>query len=287
MKSVIRIPFLMGGAALAFLMNYELSQHYFAFPEEEEDGIEAAMEQERQLTEDPALHRIPKERLLPAAEYRAQRIQTAEMLNLPVSGITWTERGPSNIGGRTPAILFDLNDAPNYRKIWAGGVGGGLWYTNDITVSSPQWNKVNDLLDNLAISCIAQSTVNKNVLYLTAEEEDQKTIAQANEPLDGKGLFQSKKVKSRFEGDFPVVEPEKVTLMDIAPNQIASIAASMIPFLEHDDANRALMGSNMQRQAVPTLLADKPLVGTGMEANVARDSGVCVIANREIGRAHV
>ncbi len=123
--------------------------------------------------------------------------------------------------------------------------------------------------------------VNKNVLYLTAEEEDQKTIAQANEPLDGKGLFQSKKVKSRFEGDFPVVEPEKVTLMDIAPNQIASIAASMIPFLEHDDANRALMGSNMQRQAVPLMRPESPIVGTGIEARVAQDSRVLINAEGE------
>ncbi|MFM7839594.1 MAG: WD40/YVTN/BNR-like repeat-containing protein, partial [Chitinophagaceae bacterium] len=186
MKSVIRIPFLMGGAALAFLLNYELSQHYFAFPEEEEDGIEAAMEQERQLTEDPTLHRIPKERLLPAAEYRTQRVQTAEMMNLPVSGLNWTERGPSNIGGRTRAILFDLNDAPNYRKIWAGGVGGGLWYTNDITVSAPQWNKVNDLLDNLAISCIAQSSVTKNVLYFGTGEGWYNSDAQ-----QGLGIWKS------------------------------------------------------------------------------------------------
>ena len=123
--------------------------------------------------------------------------------------------------------------------------------------------------------------VNKSVLYLTAEEEDQKTIAQANEPLDAKGVFQSTKVKSRFEGDFPVVEPEKVSLMDIAPNQIASIAASMIPFLEHDDANRALMGSNMQRQAVPLMRPESPIVGTGIEARVAQDSRVLINAEGE------
>ncbi|MFN5181445.1 MAG: DNA-directed RNA polymerase subunit beta [Bacteroidota bacterium] len=120
--------------------------------------------------------------------------------------------------------------------------------------------------------------VNKEVLYLTAEEEDQKTIAQANEPLDNKGTFLSTKVKSRFEGDFPVVEPEKVSLMDIAPNQIASIAASLIPFLEHDDANRALMGSNMQRQAVPLMRPESPIVGTGIEARVAQDSRVLINA---------
>jgi DNA-directed RNA polymerase subunit beta len=120
--------------------------------------------------------------------------------------------------------------------------------------------------------------VNKEILYLTAEEEDQKTIAQANEPLDNKGTFVNNKVKSRFEGDFPVVEPDKVTLMDIAPNQIASIAASMIPFLEHDDANRALMGSNMQRQAVPLMRPESPIVGTGIEARVAQDSRVLINA---------
>ena len=123
--------------------------------------------------------------------------------------------------------------------------------------------------------------VNKGILYLTAEEEDQKTIAQANEPLDNKGSFLNNKVKSRFEGDFPVVEPEKVTLMDIAPNQIASIAASLIPFLEHDDANRALMGSNMQRQAVPLMRPESPVVGTGIEARVAQDSRVLINAEGE------
>jgi len=123
--------------------------------------------------------------------------------------------------------------------------------------------------------------VNSDVLYLTAEEEDQKTIAQANEKLNEKGAFVENKVKSRYEGDFPVVEPDKVTLMDIAPNQIASIAASLIPFLEHDDANRALMGSNMQRQAVPLLRPESPIVGTGIEARVAQDSRVLINAEGE------
>jgi DNA-directed RNA polymerase subunit beta len=107
------------------------------------------------------------------------------------------------------------------------------------------------------------------VIYLTAEEEDTHNIAQANAPLKDNGQFINDKVKARFEGDFPVVEPTKLGYMDVAPNQIVSVAASMIPFLEHDDANRALMGSNMQRQAVPTLRAEKPLVGTGIERIVA------------------
>jgi len=117
-----------------------------------------------------------------------------------------------------------------------------------------------------------------NILYLSAEEEDGKTIAQANAILNDAGGFESDRVKSRYEGDFPVVEPKDVTLMDVAPNQIASIAASMIPFLEHDDANRALMGSNMQRQAVPLLRPQAPVVGTGLEGRVARDSRVLINA---------
>ncbi|MGE0635252.1 MAG: DNA-directed RNA polymerase subunit beta [Bacteroidia bacterium] len=116
--------------------------------------------------------------------------------------------------------------------------------------------------------------VKEAVIYLSAEEEEKNTIAQANAPFDEKGNFLSNKIKARFEGDFPVVEPEKLTLMDVAPNQIASIAASLIPFLEHDDANRALMGSNMMRQAVPLMRPEAPIVGTGLEARVASDSRV-------------
>jgi DNA-directed RNA polymerase subunit beta len=118
----------------------------------------------------------------------------------------------------------------------------------------------------------------EKVIYLTAEEEDGKIIAQANAPLEQDGNFTNNKVKSRFEGDFPIHDREVVHLMDVAPNQIASIAASMIPFLEHDDANRALMGSNMQRQAVPLLNAEAPIVGTGLEAKVAEDSRVLITA---------
>jgi len=118
--------------------------------------------------------------------------------------------------------------------------------------------------------------VDKDVVYLTAEEEDAKVIAQANAKIDDHGKFTDPKVKARFEGDFPIVEPEKVNLMDVAPNQIASIAASLIPFLEHDDANRALMGSNMQRQAVPLLRPEAPVVGTGLEGHVVKDSRVLV-----------
>jgi len=115
-------------------------------------------------------------------------------------------------------------------------------------------------------------------IYLSAEEEEKKIIAQANASLLKDGRFESSKVKARFLADYPIVEPKQVDLMDIAPNQIASIAASLIPFLEHDDANRALMGSNMMRQAVPLLKPETPIVGTGLEEIVARDSRVLISA---------
>lgn len=121
----------------------------------------------------------------------------------------------------------------------------------------------------------------KSVTYLSAEEEDAKTIAQANAPIDGKGVFKNDKIKARLEGDFPLAEPKDIHLMDVAPNQIASIAASLIPFLEHDDANRALMGSNMMRQAVPLMKPSAPIVGTGLEPLVARDSRVLLTAEGE------
>ncbi|RKD17526.1 DNA-directed RNA polymerase subunit beta [Pelobium manganitolerans] len=119
---------------------------------------------------------------------------------------------------------------------------------------------------------------NEPVTYLSAEDEDGKTIAQANAQYSDKGIFEDERVKARYEGDFPVIEPEKLDYIDVAPNQITSIAASLIPFLEHDDANRALMGSNMQRQAVPLLRPQAPIVGTGLEGRVARDSRTLINA---------
>jgi len=118
----------------------------------------------------------------------------------------------------------------------------------------------------------------KDVIFLTAEEEDTHNIAQANVKIKPGGELENVKVKARFEGDFPVVEPKDIRYMDIAPNQIVSIAASMIPFLEHDDANRALMGSNMQRQAVPLMRAEAPIVGTGLEGRIALDSRALILA---------
>lgn len=115
-------------------------------------------------------------------------------------------------------------------------------------------------------------------VYLTAEEEEGKVIAQANAPIDDEGNFINTRVKSRLDGDYPIVPRADVNLMDVGPNQIASVAASLITFLEHDDANRALMGSNMMRQAVPLLRPEAPIVGTGLEARSAIDSRVLVVA---------
>ena len=128
---------------------------------------------------------------------------------------------------------------------------------------------------------VENATVNLNndqVVYLTAELEEDHVIAQGNEPLNSDGTFENKKVKARKDADFPVVAPGEVQLMDVAPTQIASIAASLIPFLEHDDANRALMGSNMMRQAVPLLRSEAPIVGTGIEGQLIRDSRTQVTA---------
>ena len=122
---------------------------------------------------------------------------------------------------------------------------------------------------------------NDNVVYYTAEEEENVIIAQGNAPLDENGKFIRKKVKTRQDADYPVVEPDRVQLMDVSPQQIASIAASLIPFLEHDDANRALMGSNMMRQAVPLLTTEAPIVGTGIEKQLAEDSRTQIVAEGE------
>jgi DNA-directed RNA polymerase subunit beta len=128
---------------------------------------------------------------------------------------------------------------------------------------------------------VSKGKATMNIEYLSATEEDVHTIAQVNAPLDDKGNFVRDKVKARFKGDFPVVQPSELDYMDVAPSQIVSPAASLIPFLEHDDANRALMGSNMQRQAVPLLLPEAPIVGTGMEQKVALDSGALIASDTD------
>ncbi len=125
---------------------------------------------------------------------------------------------------------------------------------------------------------VKDGRVTKEVNYLNADQEDEFTIAQANAPIDEKGNFLNERVKCRNKGEFPVVLPEQVDYMDVAPSQIVSAGAALIPFLEHDDANRALMGSNMQRQAVPLLQPQAPIVGTGMEAKVAQDSRSIILA---------
>ena len=125
------------------------------------------------------------------------------------------------------------------------------------------------------------ATNEKDIVYLSAEDEDSAMIAQANAPIKKDGSFENDMVKARLEGDFPIVKPDELQYMDVAPNQIASIAASLIPFLEHDDANRALMGSNMMRQAVPLMRPNSPIVGTGVEAPVARDSRVLLRSERD------
>ena len=134
---------------------------------------------------------------------------------------------------------------------------------------------------------VVNGKVTNNIRYLMALDEEEEidgqkpAIAQANVPLDRDGRFTSPLVSARRGGEFVMVKPEDIRYMDVSPKQLVSVATSLVPFLENDDANRALMGSNMQRQAVPLLKTDAPLVGTGMEAIVARDSGVTVVAKRD------
>ncbi len=127
---------------------------------------------------------------------------------------------------------------------------------------------------------VKDGKVTDEIVYLTAPKEENHVIAQANAPVDEEGRFVNEYVAARHQGEFIMAKASEVTLMDVSPNQVVSVAASLIPFLEHDDANRALMGSNMQRQAVPLMKTEAPLVGTGMEKIVARDSGVSVVARR-------
>jgi DNA-directed RNA polymerase subunit beta len=128
---------------------------------------------------------------------------------------------------------------------------------------------------------VENGRVTDRIRYLSALEEEDHVIAQANAPIDGRGVFTIDLVSARKGGEFVMARPDEVNFMDVSPNQLVSVAASLIPFLENDDANRALMGSNMQRQAVPLLRTEAPFVGTGMEKTVARDSGVTVVARRD------
>ncbi len=128
---------------------------------------------------------------------------------------------------------------------------------------------------------VEEGQVSGDVTFLSALDEERMAIAQANAPLDTEGRFELERVSARKQGEFELVAPGEIDMMDVSPNQLVSVAASLIPFLENDDANRALMGSNMMRQAVPLLRTQAPLVGTGMESVVARDSGVTVVAKRD------
>ncbi|MBN2088274.1 DNA-directed RNA polymerase subunit beta [candidate division KSB1 bacterium] len=128
---------------------------------------------------------------------------------------------------------------------------------------------------------VNEGVTSAHIEYMSADDEEDLIIAQANAPLDEKGKFVNPRVKSRVRGDFPIVAPEELHYMDVSPNQIVSAAAALIPFLEHDDANRALMGSNMQRQAVPLLRPKAPYVGTGIEGKVAQDSRAMIVAKHE------
>jgi len=127
---------------------------------------------------------------------------------------------------------------------------------------------------------VEKGKVTGKIEYLSADQEDKYYIAQANEPLDDHGRFKKEFINARRRSDYPLIKADEVQYMDVSPRQIVSVAASLIPFLEHDDANRALMGSNMQRQAVPLLKTEAPIIGTGMERKVAVDSGVVVRARR-------
>lgn len=129
---------------------------------------------------------------------------------------------------------------------------------------------------------VKNGRVSNQIQFLSADDEDKVIIAQANAPLNEKREFMRSRVKARYRSDYPVVSPDRIDFMDVSPNQIVSVAAALIPFLEHDDANRALMGSNMQRQAVPLLVPQAPLVGTGMEARAAHDSRTMLVADRDM-----
>ena len=151
-----------------------------------------------------------------------------------------------------------------------------------LIVSLSTYAKVNDFgFIETPYRVVEDATVSKSVKFLSAFEEKDHPIAQANAPIDDDSRYMNQTVTSRVAGEFMMVEREKIELMDISPNQLVSVSASLIPFLENDDANRALMGSNMQRQAVPLIKAEAPLVGTGIEGVVAKDSGVTIVASRD------
>jgi DNA-directed RNA polymerase subunit beta len=157
-----------------------------------------------------------------------------------------------------------------------------------LITSLTTYSRINDLgFVETPYRKVKNGKVTNQIEWLSANEEEEARIAQANAPLDDKANFVNEFVLCREKGDFPLLRPEDIDYMDVAPDQLVSVAAALIPFLEHDDANRALMGSNMQRQAVPLLYCDAPLVGTGLEAKVAADSGAVITARRGGTVVHV
>ena len=151
-----------------------------------------------------------------------------------------------------------------------------------LITSLTTYSRVNDLgFVETPYRRVVDGQVTGEIAWLSASEEQEATIAQANAPVTSDGHFRNEYVLCRLRGDFPLERPERIDYIDVAPDQLVSVAAAMIPFLEHDDANRALMGSNMQRQAVPLLYTDSPLVGTGLEEKVAKDSGAVITARRD------
>src|SRR5690606_33887403 len=150
-----------------------------------------------------------------------------------------------------------------------------------LITSLTTYSRINDLgFIETPYRKVVDGRVTDEIVWMSANEEEELPVAQANAPLDAEGRFLNEFVLCRERGDFPLLRPEEIEYMDVAPDQLVSVAAALIPFLEHDDANRALMGSNMQRQAVPLLYTDAPLVGTGLEAKVASDSGPAITARR-------
>jgi len=157
-----------------------------------------------------------------------------------------------------------------------------------LITSLTTYSRINDLgFVETPYRKVVDGKVTNDLEWLSANEEEEARIAQANAPLDKEGNFKKEFVLCRERGDFPLLRPQDIDYMDVAPDQLVSVAAALIPFLEHDDANRALMGSNMQRQAVPLLHTDAPLVGTGLEGKVARDSGAVITARRGGEVVHV
>lgn len=163
---------------------------------------------------------------------------------------------------------IETPEGPNIGLIGALGVYGKV---NEFGFIETPYRKVDK----------KTSKVTTKIEYLTADEEEKFIIAQANSPIDDKGFFVEKKVEARFGKDFLFVDTNEVDYMDVSPKQVWSIATALIPFLEHDDANRALMGANMQRQAVPLVYTESPVVGTGMEQRAAHDTGVCILAEND------